>query len=598
MVPLELFGTTAFPPIGDQPYLLTLGPHSFYWFQLEASPEPAAARADGADLPALTLRGRWPDALNARTRSGLEALLPAYLQRQRWFGGKGRRIRSVAVQEAVPVPMERAQAALVLAQVHYSEGSEETYQLALAFAPDERAQAVLQAAPQAGLARLTVTGNRSTQGGLLYDALADEHFCRALLALVIRRRRLRGPRSTVAGLSGRELRGLDPDDEALAPRPQTGEQSNNSIVFGEQALMKVYRRIEEGDNPELEIGRHLTQAHGFSHAPAVLGHVALRAERRPDSTMAVVHRFTPNQGDAWGMTLDELSLFFERVAELGPRALERPELPASLPVEEGVRPAEPALIGPYLELARLLGQRTAEMHLALADGGEDPAFAPEPFSTLYQRSLSQSLRAEAKQSLGLLQRQSRRLDKPTAALAQRVLSHEGAINRRLHAIAGAKLDAVRTRIHGDYHLGQVLYTGRDFLIIDFEGEPARPIGERRIKRSPLRDVAGMMRSFDYAVRTALHTVRERRDLLDEYTAAMENWGSYWQRWSAAMYLQAYRSTVGGSALVPSAAEKLALLLDVHLLDKALYELTYELNNRPDWVSAPLRGLLAMLEPEA
>jgi maltose alpha-D-glucosyltransferase/alpha-amylase len=593
-VPVELFGSTPFPAIQEAPYVLTLGPHSFYWFQLEA-PQDGDAAAAGGELPALSLDEAWPDAFNARKRSGIEGLLPAFLKRQRWFGSKERRIRAVDIQEAVPVPMSGGRAALVLVRVNYTEGSEEIYQLPLVFAAEERAAEVLQRSPLAGLARLTTTSDRRTESGVLYDGLADEEFCRALLRLVTKRRRLKGPRGTVAGIAARGLRGIDADSEALAPRSLGGEQSNNSIVFGEQVLLKLFRRLDEGENPELEIGRYLTEEQGFANSPDVLGHVALRRAKGPESTMAVLHRFAANQGDAWRMTLHELSLFFDRIVTMGPRLREQPDLPGSLFLEPAAQPADPALIGPYIELARLLGQRTAELHLALTAPTDNPAFAPEPFSTLYQRSLSQAFRADAKQSLSLLQRQLKRLDEPTAAFAQRVLNEESAITKRFHAVAGRKLDAVRSRTHGDYHLGQVLYTGRDFVIIDYEGEPMRTISERRIKRSPVRDVAGMVRSFDYAAITALNTVRERHELLDEDMAALEAWATYWQRWTAGLFLRAYVEVAQGSPLVPADMAHLAILLDVFLLEKVLYEMNYELRHRPEWLPVPLRGLLALLE---
>jgi maltose alpha-D-glucosyltransferase/alpha-amylase len=254
------------------------------------------------------------------------------------------------------------------------------------------------------------------------------------------------------------------------------------------------------------------------------------------------------------------------------------------------------MLGPYLEAARLLGERTAEMHLTLASESTDPSFAPEPFSTLYQRSIYQSMRSLAVQSLHLLRQRLKQLPEAVVAEARRVLELESEVFRRFHNVLSHKITAMRTRYHGDFHLGQVLWTGKDFVIIDFEGESARPLSDRRIKRSPLRDVAGMLRSFHYATHTALLD-QINAGLLNAQgrgAASLEPWLQFWYTWVAATFLAAYLRRAGDSAIIPRNPADIRTLINAFMLEKAVYELSYELNNRPDWVRIPLRGIMHIL----
>jgi maltose alpha-D-glucosyltransferase/alpha-amylase len=248
--------------------------------------------------------------------------------------------------------------------------------------------------------------------------------------------------------------------------------------------------------------------------------------------------------------------------------------------------------GGWLDLARVLGERTAQLHMALASRSEDPDFAPEGYTPFYQRALAEGLRARARRTFQLLRGQLARLDPPVAELASQVLAAEKAILARLHGVAGRTLAGQRLRIHGDFHLGQVLFTGKDFVIIDFEGEPARSLGDRRVKRTPLRDVAGMIRSFHYAARTGLRRADESLAAHGS-EAELEGWAEAWYLWTSARFLAAYFETAGGSRFIPAEGDEAAFLLDTFLLDKALYEVAYELENRPDWVATPLEGVLAI-----
>jgi maltose alpha-D-glucosyltransferase / alpha-amylase len=252
------------------------------------------------------------------------------------------------------------------------------------------------------------------------------------------------------------------------------------------------------------------------------------------------------------------------------------------------------LIGTYSELARLLGQRTAELHLALASDQQNPAFAPESFTPFYQRALFQSMRNLAVQNIDQLRRGLEHIPPAVRPGAQQVIGMLPEILERLRAVHETPLRAKRIRCHGDFHLGEVLFTGKDFVFIDFEGERGRPIGERRIKRSPLRDVAGMIRSFDYISAMAVLKQLELGTLQEQDLPALEPWAGLWCRWVSAIYLKAYLAGLGDTDLLPRSKEQLATLLQAHLLEKALHETGYELKHRPYLVRVPLRALSTML----
>jgi maltose alpha-D-glucosyltransferase/alpha-amylase len=304
-----------------------------------------------------------------------------------------------------------------------------------------------------------------------------------------------------------------------------------------------------------------------------------------------------NQGDAWEYTLNMLDRYFEQVIT-GGNAREMAPLPAADLLQLSTEAVPDEMVeatGFYLEAVRKLGERTAQMHLALAEAGGDADFAPERFTKLYQRSLYQSMRTICRRNFTLLRRRLRHLPDSVRSRADELVEQETSILNIFRRLLDMRITALRTRCHGDYHLGQVLYTGKDFIIIDFEGEPARPVSERLIKRSPLRDVAGMLRSFHYAACAALSASETRGWLQPENRAVLASWADYWFRWIGAMYLKAYLETADPGGFLPAASAERQILLDSYLLEKAVYELGYELNNRPDWVDIPISGIHQVME---
>ncbi|MCU0490812.1 MAG: maltose alpha-D-glucosyltransferase [Chloroflexaceae bacterium] len=618
MVPVELFGRIEFPPVREAPYFITLGPHEFFWFALEPqraevslSPGQTAPTA----LPELAVSGVWESVFAQGQRGPLAALLPGYLRARRWFGGKGRRIRSTTIQDVIPLPFNGGHAHLLFAQVEYLDGDPQTYLLPLAIADEGRAEQLQEEFPQAVMARLTRTGERKAEAGaassvVLFDAMYDPAFCRALLEALAHKRSFGGERGTLAALPLRALRLTPTQVAAFEPRISRAEQSNSSAIFGDQFMLKLFRRLDEGTNPEVELGRFLTEQGTFTQTSPLLGLFEYRQGRKEPAALAVLQGFVKNEGDAWDYTLDSLRSYFEFMASGGGETgestrnhlaampgTEGPQTTAGLLVlaAEDLPPVALETIGPYLQAAQRIGQRTAELHLALAQG-DSPDFAPEPFNPFYQRSVYQSLRAQAQQAMALLRDALPRLPEAVRPQAERLASMEAALINRFNPLRTSKFEALRTRIHGDYHLGQVLFTGDDFVIIDFEGEPARSLRERRLKRSPLRDVAGMLRSFYYAAATALSgQVNAGGIPREEDRAVLEPAAVFWTQWVSVAFLREYLRVMGDSAVLPRNPAELAGLLEALLLDKAVYELIYELNNRPDWVAIPLRSVLGMVD---
>jgi maltose alpha-D-glucosyltransferase/alpha-amylase len=430
----------------------------------------------------------------------------------------------------------------------------------------------------------------SSEGdAILYDAMYEESTARALLMMASGRRKAGGSSVALVADSIPGSRRLYDAASSLPVRSVAMEQTNTSVVFGEDLILKLYRRVEFGANPEVEVGRFLTERAGLKSVPHARGLLNAVVDGH-SAALAFAQDYVPSVGNAFDLTLDtavqSLEQIVARIDELGTPP--RPRHPMS------VTPTEMAVgreVAPQLLVdGELLGRRTAEMHLALASSSNDPVFAPERLSTLQQRSLYQAIRTSVRTSVTLLKRSMPSLRSEDTELAQKFIDSEHVLLEQLRAIASEKVDGVKIRIHGDFHLGQVLNTGIDFVIIDFEGEPQRPLSQRRLKRMALRDVAGMIRSYHYAMVMAHQRLAET-GLEDGAESVIAGWAHAMHRWVSAAYLAGYRETIGDSPLVPQDEGQFRLILDALLVEKAAYELEYELNNRPDWVEIPLQGIL-------
>jgi trehalose synthase-fused probable maltokinase len=506
-----------------------------------------------ADLPLLPGRATQVFA-DTELREKLEGeILPAFIPRCRWFGGKARGPQAFRVSEMIAVAPAEEAARLVLVEVSYASSAPETYLLPLQVADRQRAAALENEAPQALIARFA-------DGGVLYDAVHDGAFRAALYTLIAST--ARSERGELRGITGEALPAGVPGSRVLAV-----EQSNSSIIYGETIFLKLYRRLEEGVNPDAEILRFLGARH-FPHVPPFRGALEFQRPGGVSQVLALATGLVPNEGDAWSFTLEELRRQFAAI------------LAGQASTSEEIETA-------YLARAAQLGRHTGALHRALAVATAEADFAAEPLVAHDFAELAATVRNTADEVFAGLRTRLATLDPATRETAAAVLAAGPELAARIASLAAQPVTATKIRTHGDYHLGQVLNTGEDFLIIDFEGEPAKPLAERRRKRSPLRDVAGMLRSFHYAAHSALGEFAPQR-------AQLEPAAERWHERARLAFLHAWTAETRGASFIPMNPTEELRLLDAFLLEKALYEVVYELNNRPTWLGIPLRGVAKVL----
>jgi maltose alpha-D-glucosyltransferase/alpha-amylase len=584
--PVEVFSKNKFPGIKeDTPYFLTLAGHDCEWFVLEkVHPEMDSDKA----LPLIQLN-HWDELVSEDVLEQLERdILKDYMMKMRWFGGKGRLIETIRVINYANIPLPEDSAYFLLIEVQYQSGLPEIYQLPLAFGRDQFANKVKDHCPQAVLAMVKI-GDRE---GVLYDAIYGFDLQQAIITNMARGANIGQKGSQIRFYANERLRKYVEEFEKVKPRVLSAEQSNTSITYDNRFFLKLYRKVDRAMNPDLEIAHFLTEHAKFEHVPAFIG--AIEWKFQHDSLiMGMMQVMVESNSDAWTYIMSRLDDYNERILEFG--ELTPPPLRGSLtdPLAYEDLPAEmrELIDGQIAEQIRLLGVRTGQMHMALASRNDIPDFKPEEYSLHYQRSLFAGLQSLVR---GTFQNQSRNISKLSDEVrreAEEVLAMKDEILQELKGIYRKKIDVVKIRIHGDYHLGQVLFTGKDFIITDFEGEPARSYSERRLKRSPLRDVAGMLRSFHYAAYCSLLLDNQIRT---EDLSKLMPFAELWYHYMSGIFMNAYLKTVGDSAFIPKEKGDLNTLMTTFLLEKAIYELNYELNNRPGWVMIPMRGIKSIM----
>jgi maltose alpha-D-glucosyltransferase/alpha-amylase len=588
LIPVEMLGYVEFPAVDRQPYRLTLAPYSFLWLELQRKAEPAEATDSFAEHAPFDVAAGWKSLLEGPSRARLETVdLPEYLPKQRWYAGKSRNIEMTKMVDSVD--LQASHSALALVEVQFDGGLSDTYQLPLAMTFGEAGDELRRVAPNATIAAIMSKGT----GGLLHDGVFDDKVCEMLFSLVENARRLEAHNGQIQGVRGKAFQEILGTSEApLQVRRGSAEQSNTSILFGDRFILKLFRRLEAGMNPDCEIGRYLTEKTNFNGIAPFAGLVEyVPAVGAETTVLAMLQGLVANEGDGWKWTLEELDRYYEACSAGTFSESVGGELGDPLDLSEHL-PSELARdrVGIYLESAAMLGRRTAELHLALASPTDNPAFVPEPLTPDDLQPQLADARRHAAGVFDVLKDHLSQLPDDVVEIAASVLSRRRRILEYLGNVKFDDLRAQRIRIHGDYHLGQVLRVKTDFVILDFEGEPARSLEYRRSKQSPLKDVAGMLRSFSYAAYGTLinYTARHPEDF-----ARLEPWAQLWERFVAAEFLRAYRDAAHGAPFLPASRTDFRKLLDVFLLDKALYEILYELNSRPGWVRIPLLGMTSL-----
>jgi maltose alpha-D-glucosyltransferase/alpha-amylase len=584
-VPVEMLGRHAFPPIGDLPYLLTLQAYGFFWLHLSnaESPDWHIERLPPSELNVLVLSSGvatfTAEDVGANDRSvvkrairGLEIeVLPEFLRARRWFAAKGKNIVSTSIGPRAVWRTNRGEWLICLPEVRFSDEDRQNYLLPLAVSWEDGSDPATQRSASWALAKV----RQHAKAGLLLDAFADPGFCLSVAESI-------GEGETIKFGDGDvhfeatdvyaqlASRGLEPVNYLGA------EQSNISVVLGEAMMLKGYRRLRAGVNPEIEMARYLTEVLQFPHIAPLAGVIEYRPPEGPPITMGAAFGFVRNQGDAWTYTLNHLERFANTLLQTAEKAEQQPhEL--------------------YLSQIQTLGRRVGELHAALATPLNDAAFSPEPVTTQDLASWKRSIHLEAEQTLKQLERSVPTLTETVRSNVVALLEAYDSLTHRIDELALSAPHSMKTRYHGDLHLGQVLVTADDFLIIDFEGEPGRSFEERRIKHSPLRDVAGMLRSFDYARAVGLDRALHGRP---DARSTLEPGFSEWQQRSVQAFLAGYQFGLGQSAPAPSKDRGSHDLVELFQIEKALYEVRYELDNRPAWVSVPIAGILSLVKKTA
>lgn len=575
----EVFSQNRFRSVEEGEYPITIGPYGYFWFQVDDTERKDQAQ-EGGELQLLKTDSSWEKLFNNynEVRVLERKIFQPFMRKCRWFGGKAKVISKLAVHKAVPVKVDGEMHYLTIIEVHYVQRLPELYFLPICFVPTDTIFDKGEYTAQSVVCRAEVQGKT----GFVVDSSYVRSFRDFMLSSMEKKLRLKDQEGTLEFNSSVYSKiNVDHIDSKILK----ADQSNTAIIYNDQYFFKFYRKIEKEINPDLEIVRFLSESTSFRNSPKYAGSVEYRDIEGKTYVFGLLQEKVDNQGDAWGMTIDSVGRFYERALEKArkekvPKLLNR----SAIHFEDAPEMIQELVGRGFYERVVRLGQRTAEMHLALASDSANPAFSPEYFTPNYQRSLYSSLRKLAKDRLRLLSNSLSKLNAETRELAEKVLALEDSILECFSEIYTTRIQAIKTRIHGDYHLGQVLFTGKDFVIIDFEGEPGFSFSERRLKKNPLKDVAGMMRSFHYA---AFGKILLNENYRAQDMEFLEQWAEQWQHYVSRFYMGAYMERMGWDKDLALENE---VLIRTYLIEKAIYELGYELNGRPDWVAIPLRGI--------
>lgn len=577
----EVFSQNRFMNVGEGQYTITIGPYGYYWLQLDAAEKRTKTETSG-ELPLLSTDLSWEKLFNSynEKRHFERKILPQFMKKCRWFGGKAKAISKMGIDMMIPVKISGQTHYLTIVEVHYVQRLPELYFIPLSFAPVDTVIERVEYNAQSVVCRAEI----QDEVGFVMDSSYDKQFRDFLLVSMDKRTRAKVD-DGVLEFNSSVFNKISLDGE-IDSKVLKADQSNTAIIYNDKYFFKFYRKLEREINPELEMVRFLSEHTSFGNSPKYSGSVEFVDSEGKVMVFGLLQERVENQGEAWTMATDSVGRFFERVItkakkEKLPKLINK----ASIAFEEAPELIQEFIGRGFYERVVRLGQRTAEMHLALTSDSSNPAFTPEYFTANYQRSLYSSLRKLVRDRFNLLETSLPKLSPEIRELGKKVLTLENEVLDFFKEIYEVRINAIKTRIHGDFHLGQVLFTGKDFVIIDFEGEPGFSFSERRLKKNPLKDVAGMMRSFQYAAFGKILLNENYRDRDMEF---LENWAEQWQHYVSRFYFGAYLERMG---LGKELSIENEILIRTFLMEKAIYELGYELNGRPDWVIIPLRGIM-------
>ncbi len=580
-IPTEVFSRNDFTPIGEEIYMFPMQFKNYFWFELRKPREDEQSGSVSQDYQFVLTERQW-NQMGEPVIDSLRRILIKYVQKNRWFRGKARKTKDLEIIDTVPFTTGTWKSYGVMARVKYIEGKDEYYIIPISLVFGEELLEITYRQPESVIAR----GEVDNHEAIIYDGSYHQAFRDAILQMIHQRSKTKKGEGEIAGVPGKVLTSRVKKGELPLPsRVLTAEQSNTSLLYDNRFFFKMYRSPEAGKNPELEILKALTEHTSFRNFPLYAGSLEYRSASSGQMSIGILVDFVPNEGNAWDFAQNAIENYFEKVRS------RQGILDSQAVVDDGMVHER---VDPFfMEMISLLGLRTAEMHKALASVQADREFKAEPFSLLYQKSLYQGFRTLIKRTIMEMKAAQKKLEEEQQMLLARIFDHEEFLLSTIkQTLEKKKIHTSKIRVHGDYHLGQVLFTGKDFIIIDFEGEPTRSLTARSLKYCPFKDVAGMLRSFHYAIYMGQIEYRKKYPEVGE---VLEAWLEPWYAAVRDVFLDGYLKAAGNASFVPEERRQLDDLLSVYTIEKAIYEADYELNNRPDWLHIPLNGLNTILE---
>ncbi len=590
-IPKELFSRNDFPKIEESGYTFPLKLKDYFWFKLYKPEDIDYLKGKELEYDIQLKSLSW-NSFSQQVKTHFEEdIVINYLLTSRWFRGKAKTVRSINIADNFTMFKENnLNHHLLLLEIEYVEHSSENYLLPVSVAKGEEAGDIKHHNPKAVIAKLTFDNEEA----IIYDSTVNKSFQMMLLNTIAGKKKINGRLGYIEGIPGKLLKTAQkakafPKESKVL----SAEQSNSAILYEDKFFLKMYRAPEEGYNPEIDIIKNLTERTDFKNFPPYAGELQYSKSESEPVSIAILTGLIPNEGNAWEYAQTNIDHYFDYLLA------NRSELHHNLKevsIYDGfgseMQEQLDDLTGHFFaDMMELLGKRTAEMHQSLLIN-DHPDFEPEPFSLLYQKSVYQSVRTLIRRTINDLRSNSKNVPENLKEDIQLLFDNEKEILKYINDIlTHKKLSSVKSRVHGDYHLGQVLFTGKDFIIIDFEGEPARTISARKLKYCPLKDVAGMLRSLHYAVYQAYFNKISVRPEDKEY---LGGWLETWYKHISSKFIKAYIEASGESSYLPKEQEQVEALLNVYIMEKAVYEIGYEINNRPDWTLIPLRGLVEIV----
>jgi maltose alpha-D-glucosyltransferase/alpha-amylase len=577
-VPLEVFSRNSFPVISKSPYVVTLGPHGYYWFELKKSRERILVD-EPVDFSTVLQVKKWNQLFRNNKKDTLETtILPAYITKRRWFTGIHKGIESVKIYENIGNIQGNVNINMLVLEVKFFEGLPEFYFMPVSFAADKKERELIENYPQSIICRVQ-SGEKT---GILYDPLYSENFRQYLLGLLVKNKRLDDKNSSIHFYSINSLRHLQEEnmDEFKVSKLIDSAESHTVILYGNKLVVKIYRHLDYSSSRDVEISRFLSEKLKFAQVPEYFGTIEFIKAKSFPSTLGIAQRYIPGATTAKEYLADGFQRYFENMASLGARR-RLPKLKGSLKnpasFDDLNLEGQKILGGAYLEHVLLLGQRTAEMHKALSAAQHERDFQFEEFTLHYQKSLYSGLKTLVRTTIKALEKKIGIFSMEARKEVLDLFQYEEILDNRFKSIAAGKLDCMKIRIHGHYHLSRILFTGNDFIIIGFEGDISFSYHSKKVKKAALRDLATLIYS--------IHRVAQTTAMSNQYD---HKYAIRWFHYISGFLTKSYIDNSVGSPFIPSERQQFNNLLEIFLLERALNELNEELDRAPENAVIPIR----------